>query len=157
MYFSEMGNAVEFLPILDDLKNHIIPERYPDLPKDEPGSRRSRELGMGSLIVRDEIIRLSGFPFIAYDWVLPLSAWIGQRKCFEVMAGSGALSKALQNCGVDITASATILGNRIGLMVMLRGWMLRCWTAWMPWIYTALSPTFWCFPGLIWIVRPTTC
>lgn len=95
----------QYNQIIEGLKKHIIPEKYPDLPENRVLSSFGPELGMGSLLAREEIISLSGYPLIAYEWIRPLASWIGQRKCFEVMAGSGALAKALQDCGVDITAS----------------------------------------------------
>ena len=48
----------------------------------------------------------SGFSLVSSDWVNMLNASIiKNRPCFEVMAGSGMLSRALQNLGVDCAAT----------------------------------------------------
>jgi hypothetical protein len=109
--------------ILDGLKNGVIPEAYP--PAEDPlfmsiyhmntdawrtlfcdgETDVTDPLGLSGLMARDEIVRLSGFALVSYNWVRPLSQWIGRRKCLEVMCGSGILSKALRDCGVSVTAT----------------------------------------------------
>jgi hypothetical protein len=82
-----MEAEAEYGAQLDGLRRHIVPETVP------------------SYINRDLWIDLVGFVRVTYDWVRPLAKWIGKRKCLEVMSGSGALAKALQDCGADITAT----------------------------------------------------
>lgn len=45
------------------------------------------------------------FAFVCWDWVQPLSSWIGRRKVLEVMAGAGWLARALSEKNIDITAT----------------------------------------------------
>jgi len=42
---------------------------------------------------------------VTREWTERLADWIGDRKCLEIMAGSGWLSKALSEFGVDIIAT----------------------------------------------------
>ena len=88
-----------YYQILELLQEKKIPECYPDA---EPGGH---QLGRESLNIRSQLQGLCGYCLLAYDWIGPLAEWIGQRKCLEIMCGSGALSKALQNCGVDMKAT----------------------------------------------------
>lgn len=89
--FSSLGDvATHYYKNIALLRNHVIPECY-------PVSRCSH-----GLIFREEIIQLCGYALISYDWVRKLAAWIGERPCLEIMAGSGALSFALAQCGVNI-------------------------------------------------------
>ena len=60
---------------------------------------------MEAIIYRDDIIQNCGYTLLSYDWIRPLAQWIGSRRCLEIMAGSGALSYALAQCGVDIVAT----------------------------------------------------
>lgn len=53
-------------------------------------------------IFRDEIIQRQGFPLIAKNWIKPLSKWISDKRCLEIMAGKGVLSYALKQEGVNI-------------------------------------------------------
>ena len=64
------------------LVNKIIPDKFPN----------EVIKSFATMMFRDEVVKLMGFALISNDWVLPLSKWIGDKKCLEVMAGSGALS-----------------------------------------------------------------
>ena len=77
------------------LVNKIIPDKFPN----------EVIKSFATMMFRDEVVKLMGFALISNDWVLPLSKWIGDKKCLEVMAGSGALSYALKEQGVDIIAT----------------------------------------------------
>lgn len=105
-HMTEIINSahIRYQPILELLKNHQIPESYPEADR-YPFLFGERSLDEGSLFVRDEVIRLCGYCFLSYDWVRPLAAWIGTRRCMEIMCGSGALSFALRSCGVKIHAT----------------------------------------------------
>lgn len=97
-----------YAELLKMLRKHIIPEALPE-PK-TPNALdilmgAYRELPMASLLYRREIISYCGFSLVAYEWVRPLAEWIGSRRCLEIMAGTGALSKALRDCGVQIHAT----------------------------------------------------
>ena len=45
------------------------------------------------------------YAFVSWKWVNPLAAWIGNRKCLEVMSGRGILAYALRLKRVDIIAT----------------------------------------------------
>ena len=53
---------------------------------------------------REEYIDSFGFVLVAKDWVKIISKLIGTRgtRCLEVMAGTGLLSKALIDCGINM-------------------------------------------------------
>ena len=53
---------------------------------------------------REKYIDSFGFVLVAKDWVKIISKLIGTRgtRCLEVMAGTGLLSKALIDCGVNM-------------------------------------------------------
>ena len=56
-------------------------------------------------ISRTAFISLSSFALISKAWLKPLTEYIGKRKCLEIMAGSGMLSKGLSDFGVGIIAT----------------------------------------------------
>jgi hypothetical protein len=75
------------------LENKEIPKYYPTFLINS----------LDNFILRNEFISNMGFTLISLDWIIPLSKWIGKRKCLEIMAGSGALSYALLKYGnIDI-------------------------------------------------------
>jgi 16S rRNA G966 N2-methylase RsmD len=55
--------------------------------------------------LREEWTEKGMWAFVSWRWVNPLAAWIGNRKCLEVMSGCGWLSLALMSRGVDIKAT----------------------------------------------------
>lgn len=91
-------------PILEQFRRHEIPESYPAADYD-PIFGGGQSLDAGSLLIRDEVIHLCGFCWLSYNWIRPLAKWIGSRRCLEIMCGSGALSYALQTCGVQVIAT----------------------------------------------------
>lgn len=97
------SDAEKYEHILGLLQQHIIPEQYPATVEKE--FKWQNELGMDSLLYRDLIVKCSGFSLIANEWVRPLAQWIGCRRCLEIMSGSGALSYALTQNGVNVTAT----------------------------------------------------
>lgn len=109
--------------IIEGLKNHEIPDRYPK-GKNYGLTFMNHSLNASSLTYRDEIIDLSGFVFLSKEWVEPLSKWIGNRKCLEVMAGTGSLSKSLQDYGVNIIATDIIDDSYF----QCREWEDKRWT-----------------------------
>lgn len=109
-------------PILEQLRRHEIPESYPEAD----GSSSlfgAHSLDEGSLLIRDEGIHLCGFCWLSYNWIRPLAHWIGSRRCLEIMCGSGALSYALQTCGVQVAAT-----DSFGWEKNFSGWYERPWT-----------------------------
>ena len=92
----------EYEKIIDLLEQHIIPECYPET---EAMSLSERELGMDSFVFRNAILQNCGYALLAYEWIRPLAQWIRGRRCLEIMAGSGAFTYALSQCGVDVIAT----------------------------------------------------
>lgn len=97
------SDAEEYERIICLLEQRVIPEQYPAAA--EGTFARQNELGMDSLLYRDIIIRSSGFALISNEWIRPLAQWIGSRRCLEIMSGSGALSYALAQHGVNVIAT----------------------------------------------------
>lgn len=60
---------------------------------------------MKESILKEKFNEMGMFCFVSWDWINPLSEWIGDRKCLEVMSGRGWLSKALRENGVDVIAT----------------------------------------------------
>lgn len=58
-----------------------------------------------SYTARDKYIEEGMFGFVSWKWVNPFVEWVNNRKCLEVMAGRGILSRALRQKGVDIVAT----------------------------------------------------
>lgn len=54
---------------------------------------------------RSAFIQLMGYSLVCRSWVRPLAQFIGSRKVLEIMSGTGALAKALEDEGVDIIAT----------------------------------------------------
>lgn len=92
----------EYRPIVEKLKKHELPERYPDISS-RPLNHNC--LPHSSMLVRDTIQQLSSFALLSYEWIRPLAQWIGARRCLEIMAGTGALAHGLATCGVNVIAT----------------------------------------------------
>lgn len=95
-------SADRYSGVLSKLRSREIPESYVEFRDNE---LFPIQLERTSLILRNAFLEVSGCCLVAYDWVRPLSKWIGSRKCLEVMCGCGCLAKAFQDCGVDIIAT----------------------------------------------------
>lgn len=54
---------------------------------------------------RGKYIGKTGFVLLDKSWISELATWIGRRKVLEIMAGSGALSVALEREGVNVVAT----------------------------------------------------
>lgn len=97
IYYNYSNNTIkeiieDTLQIVESLQNKKIPDKYP-------------EIILKSFAIRSIIIELQGFCIVDKQWTKKLSAWIGNRKCLEIMAGKGTISKALQDNGVNIIAT----------------------------------------------------
>lgn len=88
----------QYYQILELLQQKQLPQSYPE-------ADAQHQLPPDSLQIRSQLLGLCGYCLLAYDWLQPLAAWIGARKCLEIMCGSGALSKGLQDCGVSVRAT----------------------------------------------------
>lgn len=80
---------------LELLRNLQIPQNYPIELFTRPEIFNTRR----------DVIELQGFAVLEKEWLEVLANWIGKRKVLEVMSGCGALTKALQDFGVDIIAT----------------------------------------------------
>jgi hypothetical protein len=58
-----------------------------------------------SFSVRGECNKRGMWAIVDLKWTKNLANWIGDRKCLEVMAGAGWLSKALSHHGIDVIAT----------------------------------------------------
>jgi len=81
--------------ILTQISSKQIPSSYPDYLFNN----------FNKWSLRDKFIKQMGFSLMSLDWIIPLSKWIGSRKCLEVMSGTGSLSFALQQQGINIMAT----------------------------------------------------
>lgn len=54
------------------------------------------------MVVRDAIVKASGYAVLTMAWLRPLAQWIANRRCLEIMSGCGSLSKSLSDLGVDV-------------------------------------------------------
>jgi len=81
--------------IVSQINQKQIPNSYPEY--------MFNNINKWSL--RDKFIKQMGFSLVSFDWIIPLSKWIGSRKCLEVMSGTGSLSFALKQQGTDIMAT----------------------------------------------------
>ena len=88
--------------IIDGLMKREIPETYPDIVR-VPSYRDMSVDAVSMYEYRDNIIGAGGYSLVSYDWIRILKEKIiKDGKCLEIMAGSGMLSKALKDVGVDI-------------------------------------------------------
>lgn len=96
--------APEYVNALELIKRHQIPESYP-LGDEDVISKSFNTLGSKSIFFHEVYVSYCGYCVLSYNWIRPLAKWIGERKCLEIMAGFGALSMVLKNCGVSIVAT----------------------------------------------------
>lgn len=95
--------ANEWFNIMKLLKQNKIPETYDMF--ESKNKFHHNQLSNSSTYVRSYIVPLQGFALLYWSWIRPLASWIGNRKCMEIMAGCGSLTKCLQDCGVKIFAT----------------------------------------------------
>ena len=60
---------------------------------------------ISNFYIRDICVNLQGFSIVTKNVAKELAAYIGDRKCLEIMAGLGAWSYALKQEGVDIIST----------------------------------------------------
>lgn len=60
---------------------------------------------LNSYFFREYAIRNMGFALITRRFVKGLAKYIGSKKCLEILAGQGCLSKVLQDEGIDVIAT----------------------------------------------------
>lgn len=92
----ERGERLVLASYFRRLNRREIPETYPP------------EVAMPSPFLdyyRSAYIQLMGYSLVCRGWVRPLARFIGSRRVLEIMSGTGALAKALQDEGTDIIAT----------------------------------------------------
>lgn len=91
--YEELKNIAEreMPKYLKMLSRGEVPEKYDCYPIDVNGLR--------------DAFKNIGYPLYAQSWIKPLAKWIGKRKCVELMSGTGFLSHALSQHGVNIVAT----------------------------------------------------
>lgn len=82
--------------IIDTLDKKELPKNYNMLELSDFKS------SMKSIIARDLLISRIGFILLSQDLADAFAKYLKGKKCLEIMCGSGALSKALQDRGIDI-------------------------------------------------------
>ena len=102
MEYRENKNEEAYRMIIEALEHRVNPEAYPPSGSD---LFAPRQLDIEDMRFRPAIVEASSWALIAYEWVRPLAAWIGSRRCLEVMCGRGVLAKALRDCGVSVIAT----------------------------------------------------
>lgn len=80
-----------------------IPDSYKEIVNDFDS--------IGISAYRSLFIKKQGFALLSHDWIDELVKYINGRKCLEVMAGCGSLSKILKDKGVDIIATDNFSWN----------------------------------------------
>ena len=101
----ELNNQINI--IIKQVENKQIPESYPN--------EMVNRCHMDRIDLRSQFIKNIGFTLISNDWIKPLSKWIVDRKCLEVMAGTGSLSFALQQQGINIISENQGSGAKRGI------------------------------------------
>ena len=79
------------------IKNRELPDIYPNF--------MLRSWNNYTFTLQKMFINNIGFVLLSKEWVKALSRWIGNRRCLEVMTGSGVLSAELRKQGVNIIAT----------------------------------------------------
>jgi len=87
----------DIITITEGIEHNIIPESYPN--------EMIKILSVDGYKKREYIRTIMGFSLLANSWIKPLAKWIKKRKCLEIMAGTGALSKVLSDNNVSIIAT----------------------------------------------------
>lgn len=88
--------------ILNQLQNKEIPESY---PKEIGSLGTMMAFSKNEKIFREKFILVSSYPLISKDWIRELIPLLKNKRCLEIMAGSGMLAKALSEEGIDIIAT----------------------------------------------------
>lgn len=82
--------------MIQKLNNRILPYDYPSW---------TEERFWQQLIIRDIFTEKIGFALISEKFIKKLAEWIGERKCLEIMSGTGALAASLKKEGVSCIAT----------------------------------------------------
>lgn len=94
-----MSNTIDLDTFVEHIERGEIPPGPPHCVYD--GYDYSYE----GMVGRKECVKRGMWAIVEQGWVSNLSKWVGNRKCLEIMAGAGWLSKALNDKGVDVIAT----------------------------------------------------
>lgn len=83
---------IEIQNLINDINNKIIPTSYSD------------DLLL-SFTLRHFVISNFNYSLISKEFLNELSIFLKDKKCLEIMGGTGVLSKGLKDFGVDITCT----------------------------------------------------
>jgi len=91
----------DFLRYVDSLEIPLYPpdDSFKDIPSAATNSFKNH------WDARKKCNNKGMWPIVDRRWTKKLSNWIGNKKCLEIMAGGGWISKALNNHGIDIIAT----------------------------------------------------
>ena len=106
----ESNSDNEGIKFIESIMNKEIPE---DLSTNLLDS-------FNSGIFREYAIKHMGFALITKKFARGLAEYVGDKKCLEIMAGQGCLSKSLQDEGVDIITTDNYSWN--GRLNMSNTW-----------------------------------
>lgn len=97
----------ELKEYINQINNKIIPERTPSsfTQHMDPMDSNYFELMIHTMGLREYLIKQWGYVLLDKQWIRGLSQYIGNKKCLEVMAGTGSLTYALKEFGTDIVAT----------------------------------------------------
>ena len=87
------------------IKTALLKREIPDEYPENISEIKLQSFKYNFYIDRFDFINISSFSLVSNKWVRPLSEYIGDKKCLEIMAGKGVLSKCLHDNGVDIIAT----------------------------------------------------
>lgn len=99
----------ELCKVFDSIYDKEIIEYFPEPFKDYGFGmmfNKPYHLPLGlSHAVRTEYIKRAGYAIVTKELIDELAKFIDSRKCLEIMAGKGVISKGLRDKGIDIIAT----------------------------------------------------
>ena len=94
-----------FYDDMQAIRSLLLKKEIPDCYPEDISSIAQLPFANKYYIDRFDFINISSFALVSKKWVKPLADYIGGKKCLEIMAGKGVLSKCLSDYGADITAT----------------------------------------------------
>ena len=94
---------IDFKKILELIDKKEIPNNFDNL-KDNV-YRFNLEKITQNYIFREQCINKIGYVLLSHNLINALAVYLKNKKCLEVMAGCGSISKCLKDKGIDIIAT----------------------------------------------------
>ena len=94
---------IDFKKILELIDKKEIPDNFDNL-KDNVYRFNLDEITQ-NYIFREQCINKIGYVLLSHNLINVLAAYLKNKKCLEVMAGCGSISKCLKDKGIDIIAT----------------------------------------------------